>query len=154
LAMASFSHCHNLGLPPSVQSARRAPVVSASVGTSVSVSTALDCGRVLGVRPNASKCEVKAAFRKLALRYHPDVCNGEERGVNFMEVNKAYESLMAHCDECQRCDSCEGTHSAQEEDGPWAGSLFREDYSSYYSNLKYYSKAGRNRRYSGSFQYY
>lgn len=127
-------------------------MVRASVG--MSVSTAVDYGRVLGVRPNASKCEVKAAFRKLALRYHPDVCNGEECSVDFIEVNRAYESLMALCDECQRCDSCEGTDAAQE-DGPWAGSLFREDYSSYYSNLKYYSKAGRNRRYSrSSSQYY
>lgn len=131
-------------------------MVRASVGTasvSTAVSTAVDYGRVLGVRPNASKCEVKAAFRKLALRYHPDVCSGEECSVDFMEVNRAYQSLLSLCEECERCEGCEAEESAEGDD-PWPAAWFREDYSSYYSNLKHYSKAGRNRRYSGSAQYY
>lgn len=151
----SFSHCHSCSLTRCVQSPRRAHVVRASVGTSypVDVSTAVDHGRVLGVRPNASKVEVKAAFRKLALRYHPDVCKDDECVVDFMEVNRAYESLMAVSslgDQSQQCDAHKAADSAQE------GDVFfhREDYSSYYSNLKYYSKAGRNRRYAGAYQYF
>ncbi|MYE27109.1 MAG: DnaJ domain-containing protein, partial [Chloroflexi bacterium] len=48
---------------------------------------------VLGVPPNADIREIKAAFRRLAKRYHPDVSqvpDGEER---FKEINEAYSVL-------------------------------------------------------------
>ncbi|EKE78791.1 DnaJ C-terminal domain-containing protein [Oceanibaculum indicum] len=49
---------------------------------------------VLGVAPNASQADIKAAFRKLAKKYHPDVNAGDpdvER--KFKEVNTAYNLL-------------------------------------------------------------
>lgn len=49
---------------------------------------------ILGVSRNASDEEIKKAFRKLALKYHPDRCPGdpgsEER---FKEINEAYVVL-------------------------------------------------------------
>lgn len=121
--------------------------VRASAGTSYrDVATAVDYRRVLGVGPNASNREVKAAYRRLALRSHPDVCRDDECDVTFTEVNRAYESLMALGpsvgDQSQKCKSYEAGAEDQ----------IQEDFSSYYSNLKFYSKA--KRRYTGASQYY
>ncbi|KAH9600964.1 DnaJ domain [Trypanosoma melophagium] len=48
--------------------------------------------RILGVSPNASKEEVKKAYHRLALRYHPD--GGREGNKErFQAVNEAYEAV-------------------------------------------------------------
>lgn len=169
---SGFTHsCHNLGHVQSTRGGAKLgrPVVRASAGTSYrDLSTAVDYRRILGVGPNASKRDVKAAYRKLALRFHPDVCGGDRCEVDFMEVNRAYESLLALPSlSDERGNGYEAAGSAppaQEDEDPWADFLqtlvngtheeLREDFSSYYSNLKHYSKAGRNRRYTGSSQYY
>jgi len=49
---------------------------------------------VLGVDKKASKDEIKKAFRKLALKYHPDKTKGDKAAEEkFKEVNEAYEVL-------------------------------------------------------------
>lgn len=54
----------------------------------------MDYYRVLGVGKDASKDEVKKAFRRLAQQYHPDKNpNNEEAEDRFKEVNEAYEVL-------------------------------------------------------------
>jgi len=50
-----------------------------------------DYYEVLGVSKNASADEIKKAFRKLAVKYHPDKDGGDEE--KFKEVNEAYEVL-------------------------------------------------------------
>jgi molecular chaperone DnaJ len=47
---------------------------------------------VLGVSPDAGADEIKRAYRQLARRYHPDI-SGDDRGVAFLEVARAYEVL-------------------------------------------------------------
>lgn len=49
---------------------------------------------VLGVKPGTSMEEVKRAFRKKALRYHPDVNNDASAPEQFMLIKKAYEVLV------------------------------------------------------------
>ncbi|MEZ4670515.1 MAG: molecular chaperone DnaJ [Anaerolineae bacterium] len=48
---------------------------------------------VLGVQKNASKDDVKKAFRKLAREYHPDVSRHDDAEARFKEINEAYEVL-------------------------------------------------------------
>ncbi|KAK9162091.1 hypothetical protein Syun_002993 [Stephania yunnanensis] len=52
---------------------------------------------VLGLSPFASKFDVKQAYKRLALKYHPDVIRGDNlRGKQemFKDIKSAYESLM------------------------------------------------------------
>lgn len=48
----------------------------------------VDPWQTLGVRPNAPAAEVRAAYRALALRHHPDAGGSDEA---MAELNRAYE---------------------------------------------------------------
>jgi len=47
----------------------------------------------LGVNENATQDEIKKAYRKLARKYHPDICKKPECEEKFKEINTAYEIL-------------------------------------------------------------
>ncbi|CAI0420429.1 unnamed protein product [Linum tenue] len=51
----------------------------------------MDPYKTLRIQPGASESEVKKAFRQLALQYHPDVCRGSNCGVQFSQINEAYD---------------------------------------------------------------
>ena len=49
---------------------------------------------ILGVSPDASQKEIKAAYRKLAKKYHPDTSpQSEEITKKFQEISEAYSVL-------------------------------------------------------------
>lgn len=48
---------------------------------------------ILGVSRNASKEEIKKAYRKLALEWHPDRNKSPQATERFKEINEAYEVL-------------------------------------------------------------
>ncbi|MCF0150497.1 MAG: molecular chaperone DnaJ [Firmicutes bacterium] len=53
-----------------------------------------DYYEVLDVRKDASEAEIKSAFRKMAMKYHPDKNPGDkEAEEKFKEVNEAYSVL-------------------------------------------------------------
>lgn len=60
-----------------------------------------DYYEVLGINKGASADEIKKAFRKLAVKYHPDKEGGDE--AKFKEVNEAYE-VLKDTDKRQRYD--------------------------------------------------
>ncbi|CAM0909143.1 unnamed protein product [Alopecurus aequalis] len=66
--------------------------------------------RTLRLAPGATRREVKAAFHRLALQYHPDVvrrrdCHGEDNGddksVDFQRINVAYQRVMGNLREAE-----------------------------------------------------
>lgn len=52
-----------------------------------------DYYQILGVSKDASDAELKAAYRKQALQWHPDRNKSAEATEKFKEINKAYEVL-------------------------------------------------------------
>ena len=53
-----------------------------------------DYYEVLGLQKGASEDEIKRAFRKLAIKYHPDKNQGnKEAEEKFKDINEAYQVL-------------------------------------------------------------
>ncbi|MDR1684714.1 MAG: DnaJ domain-containing protein, partial [Elusimicrobiota bacterium] len=48
---------------------------------------------ILGVQRNASEGEIKSAYRKLAMKYHPDRNPSADAAQEFRRVNEAFEVL-------------------------------------------------------------
>src|ERR1700742_1363585 len=54
----------------------------------------IDYYKVLGINKNATADEIKAAYRKLARKHHPDLNpNDKEANKKFQQVNEANEVL-------------------------------------------------------------
>ena len=49
--------------------------------------------KTLGLSSNASKSQIKRAYRKLAMKYHPDKNNTPQAQIIFIEINEAYSYL-------------------------------------------------------------
>ena len=49
---------------------------------------------ILGVSKDAPDSEIKKAYKKLVLKYHPDKAKGEDSQNKFIEIQEAYERLM------------------------------------------------------------
>ena len=49
--------------------------------------------RALNVKSDSSSDEIKMAYRKLALEFHPDKNNNEKDGIEFKKVTEAYNFL-------------------------------------------------------------
>lgn len=52
-----------------------------------------DYYEILGVEKGADKKEIKKAYRKLAMKYHPDVNDNPESAEKFKEISEAYAVL-------------------------------------------------------------
>src|SRR5215471_15955849 len=61
------------------------------------MAASFDPFEILGVRPDATPEQIRAAYRELALRYHPDKHRGnpleELAAAKLVEINRAYEML-------------------------------------------------------------
>ena len=47
--------------------------------------------KILGIPSNSSASDIKSAYRKLALKYHPDKKSGNEE--KFKQISQAYDTL-------------------------------------------------------------
>jgi len=58
------------------------------------MDTFTDYYTVLGVKPDAPASTIKAAFKKLALQYHPDIYKGEDAQERMRILLLAYQTLI------------------------------------------------------------
>lgn len=77
---------------------------------------------ILGVAPTATDSEIKKAYRKMALKYHPDKNSSEEAHEKFKEVSGAYEVLAD--DEKRSLYDNYGMEGLQGQGGPGGDDLF------------------------------
>lgn len=79
----------------------------------------LDYYEILGVAKSASADELKKAYRKLAMQYHPDKNPGDKEAENkFKDINEAYDVLR---DEQKRAAYDRFGHAAFESGGGGGG---------------------------------
>lgn len=57
------------------------------------MSTKRDYYEILGVTKSAGSKEIKSAYRKMALKYHPDKNKAKNAEEKFKEINEAYQVL-------------------------------------------------------------
>ena len=50
-----------------------------------------DFYKLLGIKKDASNRDIRKAFKKLALKYHPDKNSDDDAHEKFLNINRAYE---------------------------------------------------------------
>lgn len=91
---------------------------------------------VLGISKQATPAEIKSAYRKLALKWHPDRNKAPEAEKTFKEINQAYEVLS---DEKKKQMYDQLGHDGYTRTGGGGGragqSPYGAGYQQYYSNM-------------------
>ena len=73
----------------------------------------MDYYKTLGVSKSASAAELKKAYRKLALKYHPDKNEGDKAAeAKFKEINEAY-AVLSNADKRKQYDTFGSTEFHQ-----------------------------------------
>jgi molecular chaperone DnaJ len=92
-----------------------------------------DYYEVLGVERTAGDGDLKSAFRKLAMKYHPDRNPGDhEAELRFKEINEAYQTLS---DGQKRAAYDRFGHAAFVNGGGAGGPGFGNDFSDFMSDI-------------------
>ena len=87
-----------------------------------------DYYKILGVDRNASKEEIKRAYRKLALKTHPDRNPGNAKSEEkFKEINEAYQ-VLGDPEKKSRYDQLGESYSQWQQGGAPAGGFNWEDW--------------------------
>ncbi|RLC35537.1 molecular chaperone DnaJ [Candidatus Shapirobacteria bacterium] len=100
-----------------------------------------DFYEVLGISKGASKADIKSAYRKLALKYHPDRNKEADAEEKFKEINEAYEILS---NEQKKSAYDQFGHAAFEgsRTGPFGGATYTNQDGPF--RFTYTSKPGGN----------
>jgi len=94
-----------------------------------------DYYEVLGVSKQASESEIKKAYRKLAIKFHPDKNPGDNAAEeNFKEAAEAYEVLSSH-DKKSRYDQFGHAGMGGAAGGGFGGGMSMEDIFSQFGDV-------------------
>ena len=92
-----------------------------------------DYYEVLGVKKNSTPDQIKSAYRKLAVKYHPDKNKGDKAAEEkFKEASEAYH-VLSNAERKQNYDNF--GHSAFENSGGGRGGFGNFDFSSHFSDI-------------------
>ncbi|XP_065670610.1 dnaJ homolog subfamily B member 9 [Hydra vulgaris] len=91
-----------------------------------------DYYKILGVSRNASERDIKKAFRKLALKYHPDKNKSKDAESIFRDIAEAHEVLS---DEKKRKIYDQYGSDGLKEKAGFDGSAFHFDFSDFFKNF-------------------
>jgi len=86
------------------------------------MATKRDYYEVLGLKKGASKDEIKASYRRLAKKYHPDINKEPGAEAKFKEVQEAYDVLY---DDTKRSTYDQFGHAAFEQGASAGGNPFQ-----------------------------
>ncbi|MCB1849019.1 MAG: DnaJ domain-containing protein, partial [Halieaceae bacterium] len=120
-----------------------------------------DYYKILGVDADADDKSIKAAYRKLARKYHPDVSSEEDAEHKFKEVSEAYEVLRdkekrAEYDVARQYGGARGFEPPPGWQGGAAGSGFQGDFQGGFSDFfeEVFGQAGHGSRQGYSRQHF
>jgi curved DNA-binding protein CbpA len=65
----------------------------ASINKLAAIKTMIDYYKILGLNQNASQKDIKKAYRRKSLYYHPDKNNSADSHEKFIKINQAFEIL-------------------------------------------------------------
>eukprot|EP00929_Paragymnodinium_shiwhaense_P106932 TRINITY_DN7281_c0_g1_i1.p1 TRINITY_DN7281_c0_g1~~TRINITY_DN7281_c0_g1_i1.p1 ORF type:complete len:220 (-),score=47.96 TRINITY_DN7281_c0_g1_i1:995-1654(-) len=80
--------------------------------------------RILGVDEGASVADVKSAFRKQALRWHPDRNASAEAQARFAECRAAFEALQNHAPHSHGRGSSRAASASYQEQEGWQSNTY------------------------------
>ena len=87
-----------------------------------------DYYKILGVERTANKNEIKSAYRKLALKTHPDRNPGDSRAEErFKEINEAYQ-VLSDSEKRSRYDQLGESYAQWQQGGAPSGGFNWEDW--------------------------
>lgn len=85
---ASYPHAHPNDMDPTL--ANRRPPFEHPIDPPIPIDTSVDYYAILGVPRTASGTDIKKAYHKLALKYHPDRNSSVDASARFQEISRAY----------------------------------------------------------------
>ena len=92
-----------------------------------------DYYEVLGINKSASADQIKSAYRKLAVKYHPDKNQGDKNAEDkFKEASEAYH-ILSNSERKQNYDNF--GHAAFENGGGGRGGFGNFDFSNQFSDI-------------------
>ena len=84
---------------------------------SIAVAQERDFYKILGIPRSANEKEIKKAFKRMSLKYHPDKNKGDDNAIKrFQDISSAYDTL-SDGDKRRKYDRC-GEKCVNEPDAP------------------------------------